>query len=287
MSGCWASRLCSLAEADVALPVGGLLEHLDAGELLLHALVERLGAVAAVDRVQVALELDDLALAAELLAEELAGLGAVRPVVGAHDHVDVALVGAGVDADHGDLLRRERVEGGGDGAGVLRGHHDGLGALVWNTCTLATSLAMSFCELLSGSALTSVGLDVLLQVLGVGVPEVGVGARQVDADGGLVAARAGRAGVLSRLQAVARARAARAQAAAAVERVRASFMAGFSLARTGRPPSGAGMSGPSEGRVGGSTDERAAEFDRPLYVVGRDSSDVSRTTRTLRRHCRS
>ena len=43
---------------------------------------------------------------------------------------------------------------------------------------------------------------------------------------------------VSRLHAVRRVRAARAQAAAAVERVRARFMAGFSLARTGRPPPG-------------------------------------------------
>ena len=79
------------------------------GNFCLHAVGERLGAVAAVDRGQGALELDDLALAAELLAEELAGLGAVGPVVGADDHVDVALVGAGVDGDDRDLLRRELV----------------------------------------------------------------------------------------------------------------------------------------------------------------------------------
>ena len=123
-------RLCSFGGGHVALPVGGQLEDLDAGELLLHAGGERLGPVPAVDGAEVALELGDLALAAQLLAEVLAGLGAVRPVVGAHHHVDLALVGAGVHADDRDLLLLQLLQRGGDGAGVLRGHDDRLGALV-------------------------------------------------------------------------------------------------------------------------------------------------------------
>src|SRR5256886_8096299 len=51
-----------------------------------------------------ALELDDLALALDLLAEELAGLFAVRLVVGPHDHERAALVGPGVHRHDRDLL---------------------------------------------------------------------------------------------------------------------------------------------------------------------------------------
>lgn len=189
--GVLGEQALQLGGGDVALPVGGQLEDRDAGELLLHARRERLGAVAAVDGVQGALELGDLALAAQLLAQELAGLGAVRLVVGADDHVDVALVGAGVHADHGDLLAGQGVEGGGDGAGVLWRHDDGLGPGVLEDLDVGDELGDVVLRVAPRQRVQAVVLDALLDVLRVGVPEVGVRARQVDADGGLVVAGAG------------------------------------------------------------------------------------------------
>ena len=171
-----------LGGGHLALPVGGQLVHGDLRELLLHAGRERRRPVAPVDGAEVALEFGDPALAAQLLAEVFAGLLAVGTVVGAYDHVDLALVGAGVHAHHRDLLLLQALQLGGDGAGVLRGHHDRLGSLVGQRLHIGDDLGDVVLRIGQRQRGRPAVLQALLDVPLVGVPEVGVRTRHIEAD---------------------------------------------------------------------------------------------------------
>src|SRR5439155_19416404 len=98
------------------------------------------------------------------------------------DHEDLALVRPGVHADHGDVLAGQVLQRVGHRGGVLRRHDDRLGTLRHQGLHVRGELGDLVLRVGPVQGVDVHVLDPGLDVLGVRVPEVGVGAGLVDAD---------------------------------------------------------------------------------------------------------
>ena len=107
----------------VALPVGWLLDHLDAGVVGLHAVVEASGAIAAVDRRLITHHRQHGTLAAEFLANQSTSIGTHAQIVGPHDHRGMAAGRTDIGGNDRDVLALGVIERWDDGIAVSR-HED-------------------------------------------------------------------------------------------------------------------------------------------------------------------
>ncbi len=123
-----------------SVPLRRVLDHLEV-RVRLHAAEEPVLTVEAVDRGEVALEHRDVTGAADMRRDVGARVLPVEHVVGADDHVDLALSGRDVHAHDGHVLARRVGEGGCDRGAVDRVDDQGAHALVDQRLDLSGLLA--------------------------------------------------------------------------------------------------------------------------------------------------